>query len=176
MLVWNALAYQVGWIVVVMGAGMGRNLPVTLIPVALVGLHLLLTPRPALELRLALWFAATGLLVDSALGLAGVLDFSGTTPYPPGAAWLTPPWLLGLWMLFSTTLHHALRYLKQNLLAAALLGAVAGPLAYVGGYRLDAVMLPQSLPLTVAVLALTWGAVTPLLCLMSRRQDTLSVA
>jgi hypothetical protein len=46
--------------------------------------------------------------------------------------------MLCLWIVFATTLGHSLRWLMNRPVAAAVAGAIGGPLAYLAGGRLGA--------------------------------------
>ena len=80
---------------------------------------------------------AIGLVWDSALASLGWIRFTSGT-LVEGAA---PPWILGLWALFATTLNRSLAWLHGRYALAAVLGAIAGPLSYWAGARLGALEL-----------------------------------
>jgi len=83
---------------------------------------------------------------------------------------MAPPWILGLWALFATTLNVSLNWLKGRWLVAALLGGIAGPLSYWAGARLGAVVLVEPVPALVA-LSIGWAILMPLLMALARRYD-----
>ncbi len=155
----NALAFQLGWFACVLG-GDAVALPVT---VGLLVLHRGLTGANGREW----WFIAivgmVGLIADSLFGAAGVLRFDN-----PSLGWM-PAWLLCLWLLFATTLCHALGWLRQRLLLAGVLGAVSGPSSYLAGSRLADVALLQPDLLALGMLSLFWGLLFPALLLLSRK-------
>jgi hypothetical protein len=76
---------------------------------------------------------------------------------------LCPPWLLAIWFLFGSTLNVSLSALKGHPVVAGILGALGGPLAYWAGQRLGAVEFGESLPVTLAILAVVWTIITPTL-------------
>ena len=106
-----------------------------------------------------------GIVWDSALVMLGWLDFSSGF-FIAGVA---PYWILALWALFAITLRHSLAWLQARLLTAAVVGAIAGPLAYWGGLRLGAVILVEPLQALVA-LSIGWGLFTPLLLRLARER------
>ncbi len=160
----NAALFQVAWFAAVLGAAGGRTWlgPLVLLPVLAV--NLAMTPERRGEVKL--WVAAgmIGLLFDTALVSAGLFaPKRHLFPYP-----LSPPWMVGLWIGFAATLNQSLGWLHGRLLLAALLGAVGGPLTYLGGARLGAAdALPQMAGLVI--LAVGWGLVTPLLLTLAKR-------
>ena len=54
---------------------------------------------------------------------------------------LVPVWILALWCAFASTLNVSLVWLQGRYLMAILLGAIAGPIAYLGAERIGAVTL-----------------------------------
>jgi hypothetical protein len=102
-----------------------------------------------------------GIAVDAALSFSGVYQFPGQV--------LVPLWLCCLWLAFAGVLGRSLAYLASRPLLCVLAGMVAFPLNYWAGQRLGAVEFGYSLPLTLAVLALVWGAVLPLMFRLTRQ-------
>jgi hypothetical protein len=75
-----------------------------------------------------------------------------------------------MWMLFATTLNLSLRWLKGRMLLAAVCGAVAGPLAYLGGEALGGVRFTDPTA-GLAALAFGWSVLLPLLMTAAERLD-----
>lgn len=149
--VWfNALWFQSVWFCTVLG---GHSLlPLTYI---LILLHLALARDTRLEMLHLSGLAAIGITVDAILSSAGVFAFSGGV--------LVPLWLCCLWIAFATTLTRSLAYLGSRPLLCALAGAVVFPLNYWAGQRLGAVEFPQSLPVTMGIMAVFWAVTLPLM-------------
>lgn len=129
--------------------------------------HLALTRRRRDALVLTLWTAAIGLAVDTAQIAGGTLRFDAGTV----ASWLPPPWLVLVWAQFAMTFHFGLKWLKGRLLAAALFGALGGPLAFLAGQRLGVVALHPDLWPSLVSLALTWGVAIPAAVRLAERQS-----
>ncbi|MFJ4345433.1 DUF2878 domain-containing protein [Pseudomonas sp. NPDC089401] len=144
----NALWLQAGWWLCVLGAQRPWLLPVVMVGLLL---HVRLAPRG--ELRVLLWVALAGCLLDSALGLLGVFDF---------AQWPLPLWLALLWLVLASGMRHCLAWLGQPLWRAALAGLLGGPPAYLAGARLAGVALPLGGLDTALVLAPIWALALPL--------------
>jgi hypothetical protein len=160
----NAVAFQIGWFAAVLGAAHGAAwLGVVVVPLV-VALHLTLSPDWRSELALALGAGAIGLVFDTALVSIGV--FSPVFFLLPAP--LSPPWMVMLWINFSTTLNRSLGSLQDRYLLAGLLGAVGGPAAYYSGARLGAMTsIPAGTQLLV--LAAAWAVVVPFLYRLSAR-------
>lgn len=162
----NVAAFQVGWFACVLGAANGAPLLGPLVVAAIVALHLKKATRPVREATLIVSAGLLGASWDSALVSAGWLA------YPSGmlTAGLAPYWIVAMWMLFATTLNVSMRWLRSRIPCAALLGGIAGPLAFYGGARLGGVSF---LDLRAGLLALGigWAVMMPLLILLSTRLD-----
>lgn len=159
----NAALFQVAWFAAILGAAGGKAWlgPLVLVPVLTINLVMASDRRGELKL----WAVAgiVGFLFDTALVAAGVFTPRlYLFPYP-----FSPPWMIGLWIGFAATLNQSLGWLHGRPLLAALLGAVGGPLTYYGGARLGAT---ETLPGTagLVILAIGWGAVTPLLLKLAK--------
>jgi hypothetical protein len=158
----NALRFQIGWFAAVLGAAHGRPGTGALLALALAAWSLARAQAPRATLALIALVTMVGGLWDSALGRWGGLRLQDA-----GAAGLAPAWIFCLWALFATTLEVSLRWLQGRWALATLLGAVAGPLAYWGGARLDAARLEG--PQTLALIALGWAALLPCFIVAARR-------
>ncbi len=168
----NIGLYHLGWLACVLAAAAGRPLWGVAGVVGLLGLHLLIAPQPLRDLRLVAAFGAVGLVVDSTNALLGVFTFAA----PVVPAWLCPPWLAAIWALFAIVPHGFLGWLLDRYRLAALLGAVAGPMAYWGGAQMGAITLHLERPHALPLLALSWAAAVPLLLWLARRLDTAPAA
>jgi hypothetical protein len=146
---WNLAAYQLAWFAVILGAARGFAWAGMAVALLVIGAHLALRPR-ALELKLIALAAAIGIMIDSTLSITGQVRFAA-----PGPVGLAPLWMLCLWMAFATTLNYSLRWLMRRPVAAALGGAIGGPLAYLAGARLGALELATP-AITLSLIALLW--------------------
>ncbi|MEJ2440127.1 MAG: DUF2878 domain-containing protein [Gammaproteobacteria bacterium] len=160
----NFILFQIGWFACVLSSAAGHPSLGALIAGAIIAWHVWQARRPSQEISLILVAMLIGMLWDSLLVWQSLLDYhsgilaTNTAPY----------WIVIMWALFATTLNLSLGWLKQHLLLASLLGAIAGPLAYYAGARLGALSVPQPLPAYLA-LAIGWAVFTPILSRLSRR-------
>jgi hypothetical protein len=165
-LVFNFIAFQVGWLACVLGGAQQQPWLGTTLALLLITIHLAFVLNPKPELILILIAGAIGALWDSLLVALGWLV------YPSGTllAGTAPHWIIAMWMLFATTLNLGLRWLQGRWLLVALLGALSGPLAYFAGYRLGGVEFPD-LAGGLLVLGVGWAVLMPLLMVLAQRFD-----
>lgn len=162
----NFAAFQVAWFAAVLSAAGGRPEIGAVVMLAAIALHLYRSPRPRSEAVLVGLCGIIGGLWDSVLVSAGWVAYASGMVLPS----LAPYWIVGMWMLFATTLNVSLGWLKGRALLAAVFGAAGGPLAYVTGAKLGGIVLVEQVPALVA-LAVGWGVMMPLLLRLADRFD-----
>ena len=162
----NAVVFQAGWFCCVLAGANHMPWLGTMTALLIVACHVFHAKDMRKELSLILIAGGIGAVWDSFLVYAGWLQ------YPSGIliAGTAPHWIVAMWLLLATTLNVSLKWLKQRLLLAAVLGAVSGPGAYLAGWKLGGVQIPD---LQVAMLALAcgWALFMPLLIVLSNRFD-----
>lgn len=166
----NIVLFQAGWFACVLSAAHGQPWIGPGVAAAVVAWHTLRAARPAEEIKLIAIAVLIGAVGDSLLVMLGWIA------YPSGTliAGAAPHWILALWALFATTLNVSLRWLKQRLLIAALLGAVCGPLSYWAAARLGAAAFVNPMAVVIA-LAVGWALIMPALMMLTRYFDGVSV-
>lgn len=167
----NLVVFQVAWFACVLGGAHGLPWLGVGVVALVVALHLRLASDPAREALLLLLVGVVGGLWDGLLVRYGFLE------YPSGliVPWLAPVWIIAMWVAFATTLNVSLGWLKGRWYLACLLGAIGGPLAYFGGYKLGAVAFPDTL-VAMVVLAGGWSFLMPLVLWMAQRFDGAGLA
>lgn len=165
----NFVLFQIGWFACVLSAAHGYPWLGTAIVAGIVGWHLRSAPRASEEVDLIAQVVLIGALWDSLLVLLGWIS------YPSGTllSGTAPHWILAMWALFATALNVSMRWLKERLGLAAVLGAVCGPLSYWAAVRLGAVEFVHPARALVA-LAVGWMLIMPALMLLSQRYDGIS--
>ncbi len=162
----NFICFQLGWFACVISAAEGVPVVGLAMAAAAVGLHLFLARDAQAEGLLVVFAVIIGLGYDS------LLVASGWIRYPSGMVipGLAPYWILAIWALFATTLNLSMAWLRDRLWLAAALGALFGPLSYLGGGRLGGLEFLQS---TAALTALSagWAVLMPLMLMLSVRFD-----
>ena len=158
----NFLAYQLAWFAVILGAANGFAWAGAAVALLVAAVHVARHRHP-FELKLIGIALLMGALVDSTLAISGQVKFSAAWP-----ADLAPYWILSLWIAFATTLNHSLRWLMHRPVAAALAGALGGPLAYLAGARLGAldIVAPTT---TLPLIAMLWTPAMVALSMMVLR-------
>jgi len=156
----NFILYNVAWFACVFFAANGQPW-VGIASVVLVGLAHLLTVSAWKKEALLMGVAACiGVVWESLLVNVGVLAYptaSGTGPF-------APLWIVALWINFATTINYSLAWIKRSWWLAAVFGAVGGPLAFLAGAGMGAVVFPEPV-VSLLVIGVGWGVLLPLLCL-----------
>lgn len=163
----NVLLFHIGWFASVLGAAQDRPyLGPAVVGIAL-AIHLCLfgTRR---ELLLILASAALGTIAESAFARTGFASYRAD-PLPP---WLCPPWISAMWANFAMTLRHSLRWLEARPFLALVVGAAAGPLAYLAGARLGAIAFHDPAP-AILFLAALWATALAALLRLSLLLDNI---
>jgi len=158
----NFLAYQLAWFAVILGAARGFAWAGAAVALLVAALHVA-RHRNGSELKLIGLAALIGALVDSTLAISRQVKFVQAWPED-----LAPYWMLSLWIAFATTLNHSLRWLMLRPVAAALAGALGGPLAYLAGAKLGALSIVAPAT-TLLLIAMLWTLAMVALSMMVLR-------
>ena len=160
----NIVIYQICWLACIIGGANGMPLLGVGVVALAVAYHLYSADSAYPEVVLLAIAALVGAVWDSLLVTAGWLL------YPSGTllAGTAPYWIVAMWVAFATTFNVSLRWFKNHLVLAALLGAIGGPLAFLAGERLGGVVF-SSYPVPLAALALGWGVLMPLMLVLAQR-------
>ena len=160
----NIAANQAGWFAAVWGGAHDRFWPGVAAVLVLAAVHLVLSPAPAREAGLLLAAAVVGTLWDSLVVRLGL------AVYPSGVLWpgTAPVWIGALWLLFGTSLNVSFAWLHGRPLLAGVFGALGGPIAWAGGWRLGGVMFPEP-ALALLTQAAGWAVLLPLLTWIAAR-------
>jgi hypothetical protein len=158
----NALIFQVGWFVCVVGGSLWASL-FTL--VALI-FHFVIFPEGSKDKVTLAVALVMGWLHDNLLAFAGVFIFAD-------GAGFSPVWLWCLWLLMGTSVNHSLKWIYDRPWISALVGAVFGPLAYAGGVALSDVDWGVPMAQAFVIMAPLWLLVLPLLRFLAHRIDSL---
>lgn len=141
------LAYQAAWFACIAGGARGLSWPGAL--GALTVLTMALAPAASRRRRAAflLGFAALGTAADFTLAEFGWLRF----PAAHCQMGALPCWMAALWLAFAPCVPLLARWLAPRPRLTLLLGALGGPLAYLGARALGAVELTAAGWTAVAV-------------------------
>ena len=159
----NFILFQLGWFVCILGAAYNYVYEAIFMSLVIIFLHLKVTKNNTNDLKLFIFALTIGFFFDGFLQLQQlIVYFNPGWPYP-----LPPLWILVLWVIFAMTLNHSLKWMKGRVLIAMLFGLIGGPLAYLAGEKLNAIILNSSS--TLYILAIGWAIITPLLMKLSEK-------
>ncbi|MGM9486875.1 DUF2878 domain-containing protein [Ideonella sp. YS5] len=160
----HLVLFEAAWFAGVFGAARGEAPLGMAVVAAAIALNLWMSAWRRHELALLGVAIVLGLVFDGALARSGWVVYADHAMQTAGP----PAWIVAQWALFATLLCGPLRWLHGRLPLAALLGALGGPLAYLGGERLGAINFVERGP-ALAGLAVGWAIATPLLLHLARR-------
>jgi len=166
----NLVVFQAAWFAAVLGAAHHIPLWGTVCVLAAITWHLGVSARPAQEAMLIGLACAIGFIVESAIAMQGKVSYPSGQP----VAWLAPYWMVALWGELAMALNVTMRWMKRRLWLAAVLGAIAGPMAFASGAKLGGAQIIDTTPALV-MLACAWAVSMPLLVWLSNRFDGVSV-
>jgi hypothetical protein len=162
------LAFQGVWLVCAFGAARGHGTLGIVVALVFAAAMIAWSRKPARDALVVIASGVAGFHIETALVIAGLVRFAA--PWPVEI--LAPAWIVALWMAFGATLPSITDKLgAHRKKIAAVLGAVAGPLAYVAGARLGALYLPGPATWSLVVLSVSWAAVMAGLVALHERAD-----
>lgn len=74
--------------------------------------------------------AVAGIFLDSALGAGGILTFHDSF-----STIIAPLWLMGIWVLFATTISYTFVLIRNKVLAQVVVGGFFAPVSYITGAK-----------------------------------------
>jgi hypothetical protein len=160
----NFIGFQIGWFACVLGAANDKEFLGMIIALGIVIYHVIAQVDSINELKLVLVAVVIGLFWETWVLSSSILLY----PSHPEASFWAPYWLIMMWALFATTINLSMSWLKGRWLLAMLVGAIFGPLAFVAGEKLGAVVFLDS-TLSMITLAIGWGLLMPLLLWLAER-------
>jgi len=166
--IFNGLIFQTGWFVAILAAASGATLLATLAPLAVVAIYLVQVHDLRNALRLIAAAAVIGFIGETVLMTLGLTYYSAHMPLTSVA----PIWVVALWMAFATLPNLALRWFRGHLVLTAVLGAIFGPLTYLGGENFGAGHMGEPYWLGITGVALMWAFAAPLLLWLGARWES----
>ncbi len=168
----NLIGYQIVWFSAVIGAGRGLWWPGVSAAAVFMTLHFALCrqtlPQRTVDLRLMLVALVCGLIMDGGLARSGLADYAANPLALPSGG--PPLWILSVWVAFALTLRHSMTFLLGRPLLGMLLGAVGGPLAYLGAARgWGAIVFAEPRWMAIAALVIGWTIAIPMLTTLALR-------
>ncbi len=161
----NLIGYQLVWFAIVISASRGQPWWGIAAALVFIGLQLASSTTRVADLRTVATALTCGFLMDGALAATGWLGYASPLVSLPA-----PIWILALWMAFAMTWNHSMLFLRGRPWLAALLGAVGGPLAYLGAARgFEAVIFAIPAWRAICLLSIGWAMALALLAHLTQR-------
>jgi len=160
----NFIGFQVGWFACVLGAANDKELLGMIIALGVIIYHVVTQCDSRKELKLVLAATAIGLLWETWVLNLDILRY----PSHSELLFWPPSWLIMMWALFATTINLSMGWLKGRWVLSVFMGAVFGPLAFIGGEKLGAVVFLDSTQ-SIVTLSIGWGLLMPLLLWIAER-------
>lgn len=178
----NFILFQCCWFASVAGAGRGEPLFGPIAVLLFVVIHFLFFSKEQRKADFVLIGAALllGIAADGILASTHWLLYAVDVPvdseyfsYRAILDFFPPLWILSLWVAFALTINHSMSWSKRlwhgdQKWVVILLGAIFGPVAFLGGEAFGAILFREKMNSLVA-LAFIWGMSFPLLVLLSTK-------
>ena len=150
----NFILFQMAWFAAIVGGASGWPVLGSVPALVVVAIHLWMN-RDYLrrEALLIVGITLLGVMVESGFVYLGALHYAGTR----AVTVLPPNWIIALWFAFGTLPRGSLSWLSGRLLLQMFLGAVFGPLSYVGGVKLGAATLPEPMLGSLVIISVGWA-------------------
>jgi len=162
----NLSFFKIGWLASVFTAAASMPVLGTLVVGIAVLAHLWLADNSRGELRLLAFAAFLGLLWESLLVAAGIVSYEASSILPG----IAPYWIVGMWVLFATTLNVGMRWLRKSIAVAAVAGAIGGPMSFLAGEKMGAVSFANP-SLALFVIGAGWAVLLPTLVYFATRNE-----
>ncbi|MHC5064650.1 MAG: DUF2878 domain-containing protein [Planctomycetota bacterium] len=164
----NFAIFQIVWFIVVLSAAEESSWIGILAAALWVLLHVFASGRPMAELGLIAAVTVCGVFIDQLAVLSGAQIFADSQTY----IGFVPLWIAALWATFATTLNFSLSWMKGRYLLALILGAILGPIVYVGAEGLGALQLGDDPRwLALSGLSIEWAIMMPLVLWFARKSE-----
>jgi hypothetical protein len=168
--IYNIMGFKLCWWACVLGAVSDKAYlgPAMVSLYIFIHLYSISSKSRMLELYLLLFAGIFGTLVDTIFLNLNLLTYAGSYS---NVNYIAPLWITAMWVGFTATLNHAFKKIIKKYYIQIILGLIFGPLAYITGNELDAIIFnPEySQNLILIIIALAWGCAFPLLCWLSNK-------
>lgn len=167
----NAAGFDVVWLACIMGAARGVWWAGVLAGAANVAAQVWMLPRAQRrrDLTFMLVAGAAGTCADVVLVIVGVLEYRGGALSSLGVSLPFLAVFYTLWVSFCTTVRPSFSWAWSRPWIGAVIGGLGGPLSYWSGSKLGAVGFPRGDAVALAVVAIQYAVLTPLLFIVARR-------
>lgn len=159
----NFAGYLITWLSSAYGTKYGHVYLGFFVALVFVSIHLYWCESIKHELKIIAFVTLLGCGIDSTLYHFHYLKFLGDNPWYP----LTPPWMWGAWLAFSTMLNSSLAILQKYHFTAANIGAIDLPLSYLIAAKIGVIIFIQ-LWKSMFILSMSWLILLPLSAWLAR--------
>jgi hypothetical protein len=111
-----------------------------------------------------LLIAFLGILLDTALSKAGILIFNNAL-----FGFLPPLWLMGIWVLFATTISYTFILIRHKIPAQVIVGGFFAPVSYITGAKFMLLSHYQPFTTYYIIHGACWLVFFPLCFYISRK-------
>jgi hypothetical protein len=108
--------------------------------------------------------AVVGLLLDTILAKTGILTFNNHY-----SEILPPLWLVGIWILFATTISYSFVLIRNKILAQVIVGGFFAPISYITGAKFGLLSLYQPFSTYYIIHGACWLIFFPLCFYISKK-------
>lgn len=168
----NVGLFKIGWLSCVYGAASGFAFEGCLLALFIVAISVKQANNRQSELLTIALITLVGLIWESLVASQHLMIYA-TQSNPQLEGWaidglvLAPYWLIVMWALFATTINQSMAWLKDRLIVATIMGGIFGPLAFVAGEKLGAVVFVNE-SAAMVLLAIGWALLMPTVCLIAK--------
>ena len=164
----NFILFQIAWFAAIVGGAYGWPLLGSVPALVVVAIHLFMNRNQlAREAVLIVGVTLLGVIVETSFVSLGALHYAGTI----ADVVLPPIWIIALWFAFGTLPHGSLSWLSGRIWVQLFLGAVFGPLSYVGGVKLGAATIPVPMMGSIMIISVGWALAMVVMFQMADRLD-----
>ncbi len=158
--IFHGLIYYIAWTLCILLAAHGIAWTNTIIVLILVSIQYYwqyhINHRYQGLNKLVIILSTLGTLSDSILLHLNIINFSAN----PFAPYMTPPWMIALWINFSIVLYSTLSHLFTHIYLLSALSFFGFSLAYIAGVKMGAASFPSGY-FSAAWIGLIWMILLP---------------
>ena len=163
----NVGLFKIGWLSCVYGAASGYAIEGCLLALLIVAISVKQANNRQSELLTVALITLVGLIWESIVASQHLMIYATHSNQQLNGLALAPYWLIVMWALFATTINQSMTWLKDRLIVDTIMGGIFGPLAFVAGEKLGAVVFVNE-SAAMLLLAVGWALLMPAICLIAK--------
>jgi hypothetical protein len=162
----NGVLFYVVWFLLLQGATQGDTTWGLLAAAGALAVHLLISDNLVHELKVIGLTCVCGFALDTLYLQLGAIEYMAPNLWIPGTA---PFWVVGIHILFGTSINLSLFFLVKRPALAAIAGAAAAPWSYLVAGHLGAIEIFWWPPYILGLIGVIWALYTPLVIYLAQR-------